>query len=112
MRQIGGFEDITPGRAADGIAALQMRAVHIIDTPPGGLPQDPEWGWGIRELIGENLGPGDLRLAEQVGRAAFRRDPEVKDATVTITPTGPASARVTVRLEAVGGIVDIERDIS
>lgn len=83
---MGGFEDLTLGRAVEGLEAVRTRAYHILDTPTGGLPQDPEFGWPIRDAIGVGLAPGDLRTAEAIGRAAFKRDPEVFEALVTITP--------------------------
>lgn len=84
MRQMGGAEDYTPGRSVEGVEAIAVRAYHILDTPPGALPQDPEWGWGIRDLIGKGLIDGDLRLHEAIGREAFKRDPEILDADVSI----------------------------
>lgn len=84
MRHLGGAVDYEPGRMAEGLEAIRQRAAHILDTPPGALPQDPEWGWGIREMIGVGLAPGDLRTAEAIGREAFRRDPEIDDAEVHI----------------------------
>lgn len=101
MRHLGGAVDYEPGRVAEGIEAIRQRAAHILDTPPGALPQDPEWGWGIREMIGVGLAPGDLRTAEAIGREAFRRDPEIEDAEVTIEllPMGETSQqRATIRV--------------
>lgn len=112
MRVMGGYEDLTPGRAADDVEALRMRAVHIIDTSPGELPQDPEWGWGVRNYLGTNLGAGDLDLIAQVGRGAFRRDREVQDATVTIAQTAPGRATIHVQLATTLGTVTVEREIS
>lgn len=85
MRQMGGAVDYTPGRMAEGIEAIRQRACRIMDTPPGGLPQDPEWGWAIRDMIGVGFEPGDVRTAEAIGREAFRRDPEILDADVSLT---------------------------
>lgn len=84
MRQMGCAFDYTPGRTAEGLEAIRQRALHIIETPVGGLPQDPEWGWGIYDLVGLGLLPGDVRLHEALGREAFRRDPEIDDAEVSI----------------------------
>lgn len=111
MRQMGGFADLTPGRASDGVRAIQERAYRIIDTPVGALPQDPEWGWGLADQIGIGLAPGDLRVLEQVGRAAFKRDPEIVEATVTITLDGNR-ATVNAHLETMRGPADIERDLA
>jgi len=111
MRMMGGYEDLTPGRLADGIEAIRMRAFRIIETEPGQLPQDPEWGWGLRRYVGVPLGPADLELIAQIGRAAFRRDPEIQDARVTITQEGRV-AHVRAQLLTIRGPVDIERDIA
>lgn len=113
---MGGFEDYTPGRTAEGIEAIRQRAYHILDTPPGGLPQDPEWGWGIRDLVGEGLQPGDLRTLEAIGREAFKRDPEIRDATVAITvlegdPGSITRARVDVALLTSLGATDIAVEV-
>lgn len=113
MRHMGGAVDYTPGRVAEGIEAIRQRAAHILDTPPGALPQDPEWGWDLRGMIGVGLAPGDLRTAEAIGREAFRRDPEIVDAEVTIElldlpDTSQKRARVTVLLQTQLGTTTLE----
>lgn len=112
MRQMGGAEDVTIGRTATGVEAVRMRAYHILDTPPGGLPQDPEWGWAIRDMLGQGLEPGDLRTAEAIGREAFKRDPEILDAEVSITLTGERSGRIDVKLQTVYGDTSLTTEIS
>lgn len=112
MRMMGGFEDLTPGRASDGIAAIQMRAWHCLETPIGGLPQDPTWGWGLPDKIGVGLAPGDLKLEEQIGRAALKKDPEIRNATVAITMLDSTRMRVSIHLETTRGPIDIERDLA
>jgi phage baseplate assembly protein W len=116
MRQMGGAVDYTPGRVADGIEAIRQRAAHILDTPPGALPQDPEWGWAIRDMIGVGLAPGDLRTAEAIGREAFRRDPEIDDAEVTIellplNGTSQQRGRITVVLQTRLGATTLEATV-
>lgn len=116
MRQMGGAVDYTPGRTAEGIEAIRQRAAHIIDTPPGSLPQDPEWGWAIRDMVGVGLAPGDLRTAEAIGREAFRRDPEIDDAEVSIvllsgSEASQARATITVVLQTRLGSSTIEATI-
>ena len=108
MRQMGGAEDYTPGRTADGIEAIAQRAYHILDTPPGGLPQDPEWGWGLRDLIGQGLVDGDLRVHEAIGRAAFKRDPEILDADVAITLAADGHGTIRALLTTTLGETTIE----
>lgn len=103
MRQMGGYEDLTPGRTASGVEAVRQRAYHIADTPPGSLPQDPEWGWAVRDLVGIGLEPGDLKTAEAIGREAFRRDPEILDASAPIEELAPGRARIPIALETTYG---------
>ena len=95
--QIGGFEDITPGRAAEGASALQMRVWHIVESPVGTIPQDPTAGWGLRKRLGSKT-TGDLRTEAAIGRAAIKKDREVREATVSITPNPSASNRYRVRI--------------
>jgi phage baseplate assembly protein W len=111
MRMMGGFDDITIGRSAVGVEAVRQRAYRILDTPPGALPQDPEWGWGIRDLIGVGLEPGDLRTQEAIGRAAFRRDPEVVDASVAITPVDVGRYRIDVTLSTAAGATTVSSEV-
>lgn len=113
---MGGAVDYTPGRTAEGLEAIRQRAAHILDTPPGALPQDPEWGWAIRDMIGVGLEPGDLRTAEAIGRDAFRRDPEIADAEVSIEllpmeETSQQRARISVVLKTQLGNTTVEATI-
>lgn len=117
MRQMGGFEDLTLGRAAEGIEAIRQRAYHILDTAVGGLPQDTEFGWPIRDAIGVGLAPGDLRTLEAIGRAAFKRDPEIREALVTIAledevPGEPREGTVDVALETALGNTTITAELA
>jgi phage baseplate assembly protein W len=116
MRHMGGAMDYTPGRAAEGLEAIRQRAAHILDTPRGALPQDPEWGIGIADWIGVGLLPGDLRTLEALAREAFRRDPEIDDAEVSIEllelpDTSAQAARVTVLLQTRLGATTIEATV-
>lgn len=110
MRQMGGYEDLTPGRTASGVEALRQRAYHLLDTPVGGLAQDPEWGWGIRDLIGIGLDADDLTTAAAIGREAFRRDPEILDASITFTEIAPNRYKVDIALSTVYGNTEISAE--
>lgn len=111
MRHMGGFEDLTPGRAADGIRAIEMRAWRIVESPVGSVPEDPDAGWGLSDKIGVGIAAGDIKTEEQIGRSALIRDPEILDASVTITPAiGPW--HVHIKLQTIRGPVDIERDLA
>lgn len=117
MRQMGGAVDYTPGRAASGLEATRQRAVHTLDTPTGGLPQDPEWGRSLADMIGVGLDDGDLRTAAALFREAFRRDPEIQDADVTIELLGPnesgqQQARFTAVLTTMLGNTTVETTVT
>lgn len=112
MRHLGGASDYSPGRTVSGVDAVAQRCAHILDTATGGLPQDPEWGWSLRDALGVGLDDGDLTTLAAIGREAFRRDPEVLDATVTITAQGGNAFLVQVRLETSYGATTLERQIT
>lgn len=111
MIQISCPEDYRPGRTVRDAEAVAERVSHIIDTPPGSLPQDPEWGWAIRNLIGVGLEEGDLDTAAALGREAFRRDPEVLDADVLISKLSEGVYNISVGLSTTFGAVTLQRQI-
>lgn len=113
MKQIGGYEDITPGRPATGLDALRMRVWHIVETPVGRLPQDPTWGWGLRRRLGVKMTVGDLKTEASIGREAIRKDPEVQDATVVIDPIDGRRYRVRISITPrTGGTLEIDREVT
>jgi phage baseplate assembly protein W len=113
MKQIGGYEDITPGRPATGLDALRMRVWHIVETPVGRLPQDPTWGWGLRRRLGTKTTAGDLKTEAAIGREALRKDPEVRDATVTIARLTDNRYRVLISVTPLeGGTLEIDREVT
>jgi hypothetical protein len=100
--QLAGYEDIIYGRTAPGNEALVMRVWHIVETPLGGLAQDPKWGWGLPSKLGSKT-TGDLRTEANIGRTAIRRDREVRDATVTITEVSAGRYRVEISISPLVG---------
>jgi len=114
MRHIGGFEDITPGRVAEEGNALAMRIWHLVESAPGTIPQDPAAGWGLPRRLGKKT-TGDMKTEANIGRAAIKRDREVRDATVMITPRSdsPNRYRVLIRVTPIEGPpFTIDREVS
>ena len=113
MRQMFCVRDIQPGRIATDATAFLQRHSHIIDTPPGQLPQDPEWGLGLARYLGARVGPGDIPQLQAVARVAHLRDPETVEAEVTITLLAPGRARYQARLFARDGVIaELDQEVS
>lgn len=114
MRHMGGFTDVVFGRAVEGHAALACRVWHCVETPVGKLPQDPKWGWGLAQRLGDKVaGGGDLKTEANVGRAAIRRDPEVRDVSISITERSTGRYRVQIFVYPIEGLpFDIDRELS
>ncbi len=113
MRQWFCVRDLVPGRVASGVVAFLQRHIHIIDTPPGALPQDPEWGLGLARYVGARIAPGDLPRLEALARIAHLRDPETVDASVTITLLSERTVLYHARLIPRSGVaVELVREVS
>lgn len=91
------WDDLVPGKNASQAEALRQRIYHIVFTPIGALPQDPTWGLGIQDSLARAFTTSDFRTLEALTKRAVESDPEVTEATVTITKTGDRTATIDIR---------------
>ena len=96
MKHSAGLSDMIPGRHVRGAAALGTRLWHIVISPKGSIPQDPALGWGLPAKLGKKVSGTSLKTEEAIGRNELKKDPEVRDATVTITDEGAGRYRVKI----------------
>lgn len=92
------------GRLVSGGKALVERHEHMVHTVPGELGSDPEWGIGVRELLGRSTAEVDLRGLEATCRAQHLRDPETIEAEATILYDG-SRIDYAATITAEGGVV-------
>jgi hypothetical protein len=80
--------DIQYGQHVAGGAALVQRHEHMIETVPGELGSDPEWGIGARALLGRTTVGVDTEGLAATYRAQHLRDPETAEVEATIEYDG------------------------
>lgn len=80
--------DLQYGRLVSGGTALVQRHEHMLQTAPGELGSDPEWGIGARTLLGRTKADVDLRGLAATYRAQHLRDPETTEVEATIDYDG------------------------
>lgn len=78
--------DIVFGRQVSGGTALVQRQGHMLQTAPGELLSDVEWGIGLDRVLGQN----DLDTASlgAIAAAQHKTDTETLDAAVAIEQVG------------------------
>lgn len=98
--------DLQWGRQVSGGAALVQRHEHMIDTAPGELGSDPEFGIGIRRYQGATTLDVDPTSLAAVFRAQHLRDPETEDARGGFTLDGKGLAQYDAVITAKDGTVE------
>jgi hypothetical protein len=112
MKHMGGLSDITLGRTVRGGAGIVARIWHIVESPKGSIPQDPALGWGLSSKLGRKTNETSLKMEAAIGRDEIKKDPEVADATVTITNIGGNRYQVSIiAMPTSGAIVEINEVI-
>lgn len=112
MKQIAGLSDMVPGRTVRGGSAIAVRVWHIVISPKGSIPQDPTIGWGLPLRLGTKATETSLKTEAALGRDELKKDPEVKDASVTIEneSAGLYRVRITV-MPTSGAAIEIDKVI-
>lgn len=80
--------DIQYGQQVSGGAALVQRHEHMLDTVPGELGSDVEWGIGARTLLGRSTASVDTESLGATYRAQHLRDPETLEAAPVVNYDG------------------------
>lgn len=80
--------DVEWGTTVDSGEALVQRHDHMLDTVPGDLGSDPEWGIGVRTVLGRTTAEVDARGLAAVYRAQHLRDPETVEVATTVKYDG------------------------
>jgi phage baseplate assembly protein W len=70
---------------ASGTLVVLEAILRRWTTPRGGLIDDPNYGWNVFDLVSDDLGPRDLRIAQQQLAAEATKDERVRRAAVTVT---------------------------
>jgi hypothetical protein len=81
-------KDLVEGRTVTGGAAMVQRHEHMLETRPGDLVSDPEWGIGLRDYQGQTTAFTDADTLGQLFSAQHLRDPETASADVRVTING------------------------
>lgn len=96
MKHMGGLSDITPGRSVRGGNGAIARIWHIVISPKGSIPQNPDLGWGLPLRLGHKASAQALRTEAALGAGELRKDPEIREASVEIELIEGATYRVRI----------------
>lgn len=111
MRHMAGLDDMVPGRKVQGSTAAGTRLWRIVISPKGSIAQDPAIGWGLPSKLGTKATTASLKAEAAIGRDELRKDPDVRDVSVTIESEGDGRYRVRVVATLVSGVVDLNETI-
>jgi phage baseplate assembly protein W len=75
---------------ATGAQCVAEAIARRWSTTMGRLPDDPNYGYNLTDLIGQKLSPTDAAHAQQQAAAEALKDERVKSCTVTLTFTNGA----------------------
>lgn len=100
--------DLTP--TMESVDPFSTRAIaesilRELDTPRGGLVDDPDYGLDLRGAVNRGMTAADVRsLAERV-RTVAEKDDRVSRASVTVSPSPTGTTlRVEIRVTPVGAL--------
>jgi hypothetical protein len=92
--------DIQYGREVSDGEALVQRHEHMIETAPGELGSDPEWGIGARTVLGRSVDAVDTRGLAATWRAQHLRDPETSEVDGVIDYDGALAYKAAITSNA------------
>lgn len=90
-------------RMVSGLDNLGEALLRRYQTPRGGLWYAPDYGRDVRSYLNRDIGPGDLYPIQAELADEAEQDERVLSAAVTITLTGPRSARMRVACVTAAG---------
>lgn len=78
--------DLTmPAVMATGFQVVAEAILRRWATTRGQLIDDPDYGFALNDMIGSDLGPGDLDYAQQQAGDEAQKDERVQSAVVTLS---------------------------
>lgn len=94
-------------RLQGGPRVLAEAIVRRLSTPRGGLWYAPDYGFDVRELLGEGFTPAALFRAQSSIEAEVEKDARVQSARVTLTTPAPDKLRISIRIVAADAPFDL-----
>lgn len=110
---LSSYPDLDLGALITGPRVLLEALARRLTTPPGTLPEDPEYGYDARQLINGTYSPRDLAREERRAAAQCEMDERVLAADVRmhlVFATGQVT--LTVRAMTASGPFSLTLDIS
>jgi hypothetical protein len=77
-----------PAILVTGNRVVAEAIVRRWNTPRGGMPDDPAYGYDLTAYLNDDLGPGDLAKIGSQAAAEALKDQRVNSATVTVQLLG------------------------
>jgi hypothetical protein len=75
----------SPSYMASGFLIVAEAILRRWSATQGRLIDDPNYGYNLTDLIGDDLSSDDMRSAEQLAGVEAQKDPRVLACTVTLT---------------------------
>lgn len=105
--------DLDPlGTLVTGARALGQALARRLVTSRGSLLDDPSYGYDLRQLVGDVLGPLALETVRAEVLDQLRADERVDDAAVTVTQPTRTSVRVEAVVSAAAGPLRLVLSVS
>ncbi len=73
-----------------GTQVVGQAIARRVQTPQGSLPDDPDYGYDLRQWVHVGMGSSDIFQAEALTEAQCLQDERVNEVDVTITQDGEA----------------------
>lgn len=94
------YDDLDPAglEMNDPVAELEQDFYHRLITPPGGNPDDPDFGLGIMRMLSGTVDP---TLAAQIN-AEGRKDDRIDGVQTTITLVSTGIFQIDIQIQPSG----------
>jgi phage baseplate assembly protein W len=93
----------SPGVFVTGNRAIGEAIARRLQTPRGGLIDDPKYGYDLTDFVEADVSPADLARIQSNVAAECAKDERVAAATAKIVLTSAGVLLATIELEPVGG---------
>jgi phage baseplate assembly protein W len=93
----------SPGTFVTGNRAIAEAIARRLQTPRGGLIDDPTYGYDLTDFVDADVSPADLARMQSNVVAECLKDERVSGASVSVLLTAAGVMIATIKLEPVGG---------
>lgn len=90
--------DLDPGTDVEGMTVLAQAILRRLDTPRGGLVDDPDYGYDLKQALNKGSTAAEINALGMRIRNEITKDDRVSLVTVTVTPRDQRGSALSVRI--------------